>query len=172
VIYCAAKCHFWMISKSLRCEEPKTKSNSDTLFLTLILYNSVERSLWKASSSSVIEDIPNISWNPRVHFRVHDSSPLVPVLGRIIPVHAVPSYFCQIHFSIILPSTPWSSSSLCPSGFPTRTMRTFHLSPIRATCSASHIFFDLVCRLLFHDEYKSLNPFIMQLSSILSFPLF
>jgi len=41
----------------------------------------------ETDSFSDAEEILSIRWNPNVHIRVHNSSPLVPVLNRINRVH-------------------------------------------------------------------------------------
>jgi hypothetical protein len=49
---------------------------------------------------------PVILRNPKVHDRVHNRSPLVPILSQFDPVHTIPSYLnikIRIHKSIILP---------------------------------------------------------------------
>ena len=55
------------------------------------------------------------------------------------------------HLSLGLPS------GLFPSGFPTKTLYTPLLSPIRATCPAHLTVLDLITRTILGDEYRSLS---------------
>ena len=64
-----------------------------------------------------------------------------------------PSHLLNINLNIILLSSP----GLFPSAFPTKTLYTPLLSPIRATYPAHLIVLDLLIRILFREENCSLS---------------
>ena len=63
---------------------------------------------WESCRSSDGQEISFVLWNQNVHYPIHNSSPQVPVLSQMNPVHAVTSYFCEIHLVL---SSHWYDHS-------------------------------------------------------------
>jgi len=47
--------------------------------------------------SSASQEIPRILWNTNVHYRVHNSLPLIPTLCQTNPVHSIQRYIFYYH---------------------------------------------------------------------------
>ena len=86
--------------------------------------NSMEQCPWEATSSSVSQEIPSILWNPKLHYRIHNS-PIVNHINQINSVRALTSYFLEIHFKLSTHLRLGFPSSLLPTGPPTNPCRHF-----------------------------------------------
>jgi len=64
------------------------------------------------------QEIPRISWNPKVHYRTHKRPPPVSILAKPNPVHTPTSHLLEIHPNIIHPSTPRSPQWALSLRFP------------------------------------------------------
>jgi hypothetical protein len=84
---------------------------------------------WEANNHSASQEIHGLLWNPKAHYSVHKSPPLVPNLGQMNPIHTFPSCSPKIHSNIIflftrrssklsLPFRPFDQNSVCISHLP------------------------------------------------------
>jgi hypothetical protein len=89
----------------------------------------MEQSPWEANRYVASQEIPRILWNPKVHYRIHKCPPPVPILSQLDPVHTLTPHSWR---SILILFSHLRLGP--PNGFPTNTLYTVLLSPIRATC--------------------------------------
>ena len=107
---------------------------------------------WEANMSSATQAFPRVLRNQKVHHRIHNSPPPVPILSKIDPVYAPKFKLSKIHFNIIHLGFP---SGLLPSGFTTKYVYAPLLSAIRATCRAYLCLLDLIHRMTYREEYRA-----------------
>ena len=88
----------------------------------LLTYSMVQSPSWEASWFAASQEIPCISWNPKVHYRTHKRPPPLSILGQPNPVHIPTSHLLEIHPNIIHPSMArspqWSPSLQFPQQDP------------------------------------------------------
>ena len=123
----------------------------------------MEHSSWKVSRFSVSQDISPILWKLKFRYCVY-KKPSNCVLSQTNPVHALASYFLEIHFNIMLPSTPRPNQS----DFPTKPFCASLLSHTRATCSVYLFLLHLITQRIFSEEH---NPCSSSLCRFLQVPL-
>ena len=111
-----------------------------------------QRPSLEVKRSSASQEIPGILWNPKVQYRINKSSPTVPILSQIDPVHPPPQ-FLKISFNIMFLSTfilsNWSLS-----------LRFFYQNPVGTspstmpvTCPVCHFFY-FIAR-IFGEGYRA-----------------
>jgi hypothetical protein len=102
----------------------------------LLTYSMQQSPSSQADRFSASQEIPLISWNPKVHYRLYKYPPPVPILSHIDPVHALTTrYFLKIHLNIIIPSTSGSSKLSLSLRIPQQTA--VYTSPLPHTCYMS-----------------------------------
>ena len=117
----------------------------------------MENSLsWEANRFAASQEIPHILRNQNVHYRIHKCPPPIRILSQIDPVHTATSHFMKIYITNILPSMPGSFKWYLYFSFPTKTLYTPLLSPVRSTSLAHIILLDFIVRKILGEEYRSL----------------
>jgi hypothetical protein len=66
----------------------------------------------------LVKKYPAFLCNPKVHYRVHTSAPLDPILSQLKPVHLIDPCFPKVHLNVILPTMPRSSQWSLAFGHP------------------------------------------------------
>ena len=102
----------------------------------------VQSPSWPANCFAASQEIPLISRNPKIHYRIHKGPSPVPILGQPNPVYIPTSHHLEIHPNIIHPSTPRSPQWSPFLRFPHQDHIHPLSSPIRATCPVHLILLD------------------------------
>ena len=82
--------------------------NFTLVMMYLLTYSMVQSPSWAANWFAASQEIPNISRNPKVHYRTHKLLPPVSIFAQPSPVHIPTSHILEIHSNIIHLSTPRS----------------------------------------------------------------
>ena len=70
------------------------------IFYNLLTYFMKQSPFREANRFSASQEIPHISWNPKVYYHSHKCLPPVPILSQLDPVHTPTSHFLKIHLTL------------------------------------------------------------------------
>jgi len=110
----------------------------------LLTYSMEQNTSWETNKFSASQEIHHILWNPKIHYRIHECPPPVPILSHLDPVRIPKFHFLKVHLNIILSSTTGSSKWYLSLTFPYQNP--VYASPllIRDTCPAHFILLDFI----------------------------
>jgi hypothetical protein len=69
-----------------------------------ITHSFTELSPSSETNCAATQELPSVLCNPKAHYRVHKSPPLVPILSQINLIHTIPSYLSKIRFKYCPPT--------------------------------------------------------------------
>jgi hypothetical protein len=129
---------------------------------------------WEANSYSASQDIHRLLRNPKVHYRVHKSPNLVPILSQPNQLHPIDPYLPKVQLNVIFPPTPKSFQWSLPFGPPNQHPENSSPLLTRAACPTHLILLDLINLTILDKEYRrrssSLYNFLQDPSSSLLGP--
>ena len=91
------------------------------MYSIILTYCMVQSASWAANWFAASQEFPRISRNLKVHYRTHKRPPPISILGQPNPVHIPTSHLLKTHLILSTHLHLGLSSSLFPSGFPTKT---------------------------------------------------
>jgi hypothetical protein len=111
-----------------------------------ILITSTElSSSQEATGCTANQEFPNRLWIPRVHYHIHKSLPMIPIMNHIN------LNILTLTFNIIHPLMSWSFDP-SPSGFRSNILYAFIFSYIRDNCPAHLILLNLINLIIWQAE--------------------
>jgi hypothetical protein len=110
---------------------------------------------WEANSRSATREFPNNIWKLKVHYLVHQSTPVSPTWGRWM--QSIPSCHISVRSILILSCNfrPRRPNDVFPSGFDTHLRYALPFRLMCASCAAHLTAVDLIIMSIFGEEYKS-----------------
>jgi len=91
--------------------------------------------------------------NPKVHYFIHKSIPLVHIISHMIPVPTFQPSLPKINSNITSHLCLGLASGLFPSDSPEKILYAFLISPMYATCPAHLSFLDLITLIILGELY-------------------
>ena len=133
-----------------------TRSNGSS-YQWLLTYSLEQSTSWEANRFSASQEIPSILWNPEFITNVKSARHLS--LTWACSIQSIPPnpIFWRTILILYAHLRLGLSSGLFPSGFPTKTLYSPLLSPIRTKCPTHLIILDFIIRTILIEHYTSLS---------------
>jgi hypothetical protein len=110
----------------------------------------------EANSHSASQEMPRPSRKPNLHYRIHKSQPLIPILTQMNPIHNFLIYSTKTHTKIVLASTPMSLdwSLLYRYSDKNVILISYLIHPCYMLISSNPILYHLISLIIFGEAYK------------------
>ena len=98
-----------------------------------------------------------------IQCRIHEGSPIFPILSRFNPISHIDTYFFKAHSNIVLPPTPSLPKGVCPVGLPVKILKALLPSSILTTWPVLLSLLDLITVSILGERYRLWNPSLWSL---------